>query len=240
MKYSRRLRRILRVRADATHSKNLRSDVAWPDLALAKSLNRQTMARADPVAAMPPGGDERHGDAQLMGQPGSPVGVDEGCKSAHALKFNQTKPAWQAESLVKLDRHGLELGHTTGMNIPWFIKARERVDALGMQRTQFAERMGVSKGLVTQWFQGATTPPFKRFTKMAEVLDMTVAELIADDESFAKNPTEMAALRLVRDLPEDQQPAALALMTTLFRGLKASVAAPPPPAAHQNHTKPTP
>ena len=27
------------------------------------------MARADPVASMPPGGDERHGDDQLMGQP---------------------------------------------------------------------------------------------------------------------------------------------------------------------------
>jgi transcriptional regulator with XRE-family HTH domain len=127
------------------------------------------------------------------------------------------------------------------MNIPWFIKARERVDALGMQRTQFAERMGVSKGLVTQWFQGATTPPFKRFTKMAEVLDMTVAELIADDESFAKNPTELATLRMVRDLPADQQAAALALMATLFRGLKASSAYPLPPTTPPNNlTKTTP
>ena len=200
--------------------------IGGANLAATQALDRQAVTRRYPVAPMPPTGDQGHRNPQLFGELGGAVGINEGCKSVHDSKFNQAKPKAQAQSLAKLDHVRLDLEHTKRMNIPWYVKARERVDALGMQRQQFAERMGVTKGLVTQWFQGRTTPPIKRFPKMAEVLDMTVAELIADDETFAKTITELSALRMIRELPEEQHDAALELFATLIRGIKSIT--PPP------------
>ena len=206
----------------------------WLDLSrfycpVAKSFNGKAMARRHPETTMPPRRDEGNGDAELLSQLGGPIGVNEGCETVHASKFTLAKQSRQGEKLVQLNHFEVHFSHTKGMNIPWYVKAKARLPVVGLNQKQFAELMGVSGGRVSQWFSGDGDQPLNRFPLMAEVLKMTIADLIADDASFAKTLNELKVMELLREVPADQQGQALEMFNTIIRGLKATPPPPPPP-----------
>jgi len=75
-------------------------------------------------------------------------------------------------------------------------------EALKLNQQQFADRLGLARGTVQQWEnEGGTAPSRKHQPKVAELLGMTVAELM--------DPSESAAERSAR--PEDLSAAAYEL-----------------------------
>lgn len=69
--------------------------------------------------------------------------------------------------------------------------------ALGLNQQQFADRLGVARGSVQQWeLEGGTAPSRKHQPKVAELLKISVSELMNPDdtpEERSAKPEELSA-----------------------------------------------
>lgn len=77
----------------------------------------------------------------------------------------------------------------------WYECAKARMEELDMTQVQLAERMSVSKGAISHWFNGRSEPTVERIRELADVLDASVAEWFEDDPYFIRDP----ALREIVD-----------------------------------------
>lgn len=111
--------------------------------------------------------------------------------------------------------------HTLTMSTPWYIVARRRAKELGLSYQAMADRLDVRKPTVGHWMTGRHNPSLSRLGEIAEMLELSVSELVADDERFVRDDIERDVLRAVRELPAEYRVQALAM-------LKAYRAAIPP------------
>lgn len=63
--------------------------------------------------------------------------------------------------------------------------------ALGLNQQQFADRLGVARGSVQQWeLENGTAPSRKHQPKVAELLGISVSELMNPDDTLAERSTK--------------------------------------------------
>ena len=77
--------------------------------------------------------------------------------------------------------------------------------------------MGVSKSAAGHWLTGEAKPRMDKLKRLAEVLGVTVSSLVDEDPEFAVLPLEKATLAALRELSEEQQQVALALLSSMNR-----------------------
>lgn len=70
----------------------------------------------------------------------------------------------------------------------------------------------VSPAIVGHWFQGKRQPQLDNLRKLAAILDVSAAALVADDPDYAVTNEERLGLALLRGLTPDVRQAILALM----------------------------
>lgn len=81
-------------------------------------------------------------------------------------------------------------------------RLRERRKALGMDITELAKAIGVSQPAVSQWEIGVTAPSRRKVAKLAQILRVPAAWIIADDEPQS-GTTAPAAPPVIAALPID-------------------------------------
>ena len=199
MKHSRRLRSILRTKDRLMpRIKNFRLHVFGLNETVAQPLDGETMPSRYPIAAMPPTGNQRGRHAKLIRQTRGPVGVYKVGKCAHSKKFSKSKDFKQAESLGYPKDAPLLFGYPKVMNIPWGKKVKARLKELRRTQVWLANEIGASEPTVSQWLKGVHNPHITKLIRIAELLDMTLAELIENDDAIAQDMEELALLRAWR------------------------------------------
>jgi transcriptional regulator with XRE-family HTH domain len=89
--------------------------------------------------------------------------------------------------------------------------------ALGLSYADVARVLGYERQTVGHWFRGRGKPNVQDLRKMAQVLQMDVAELISPDAIIANTEAEKETVRTMRELTSQE-----AEMVRLFaRTLKA-------------------
>lgn len=96
---------------------------------------------------------------------------------------------------------------------PLARKLREALDAKGMRQVDVIRQFpDVGKAIVGHWFTGKRQPGLDNLRKLAAILDVSAASLVADEPGFATTPEERMALDLMRELSPDMRQAVLAIM----------------------------
>ena len=75
-------------------------------------------------------------------------------------------------------------------------RIRDRRKALGMDINDLAKKLGISQPAVSQWEIGLTAPGRQKLTRLAEVLNVPVTSLIADEDVPAQNVGQPHATQL--------------------------------------------
>lgn len=90
-------------------------------------------------------------------------------------------------------------------------------EGLGMTEQRFADAVGVSRSAVQQWESGATAPSRKKQQRVADVLGVTVGELMsgASPKYPASQATDRPAQQRVQDYALTLQAEALRLFREL-------------------------
>ena len=92
-------------------------------------------------------------------------------------------------------------------------KIREGRLRLGLNEQQFADRVGVSRGSVQQWEkEGGTAPNRSRQQAVADLLGITVAELMTDE---TLSPEAYGIGKMFDTIPTDKRDQALAAVLRL-------------------------
>ena len=103
-------------------------------------------------------------------------------------------------------------------------RIRETMQRRGLSGAELARRLGVSQPTIHAWVNGAHGLRRQNIRRLAAELGVDPAwlEFGADREAEARaaDTTELAFLRLYRELDDDGQAAVLRLMTALGRGGK--------------------
>lgn len=99
-------------------------------------------------------------------------------------------------------------------------QARERK---ALSQEALADLLKVTKGLVSQYETGLTSPPSKRFSQLAEVLGVSADWLLTggepEEQTKAQTKIELDALLILRKLPHDEQRRALKLLAAFDRDI---------------------
>lgn len=70
----------------------------------------------------------------------------------------------------------------------------------------------VARSTVGHWFTGERKPQLDHLLKLAKVLEISAASLVADEPDFASTADEKLHLQLVRKLSPEMRQAILAMM----------------------------
>ena len=109
------------------------------------------------------------------------------------------------------------------MDKSWQNVARAAMMRLKINQQQIADHLGVNKSTVSSWFHGRYQPSMKQLERIAKMLDMTLAELVSEDDALARNEFELSLLRAARDIPTDKQHQAAELIGAILATLKKPV-----------------
>jgi transcriptional regulator with XRE-family HTH domain len=114
---------------------------------------------------------------------------------------------------------------------PWYEKARDLMARQDIKVYELADTLGMTPGGAGHYLAGRRHPKPGMLRKIAQRLGVSVSELIEDDPSFARDEDEHQALELMRQIPQEQHQAALAML----RGLAQA----PPADQTATHDPPT-
>jgi transcriptional regulator with XRE-family HTH domain len=82
-----------------------------------------------------------------------------------------------------------------------------------MNVSDVARRMPeVARSTVGHWFTGERKPQLDHLYKLAKVLEVSAAALVADEPDYANTAEEKLGLSLLRDMSPEFRQAMLALM----------------------------
>ena len=100
-------------------------------------------------------------------------------------------------------------------------KIRDGRARLGLNEQQFADRIGVTRGSVQQWEkEGGTAPNRKRQQAVADLLGITVSELMTDESI---SPEAYGIGKMFDSIPVEKRDAALsAILRTIVGYLDKS------------------
>lgn len=73
----------------------------------------------------------------------------------------------------------------------------------------------VAASTVGHWFTGKRKPQLDHLHRLAAILEVSTAGLVADDPDYAHTREERIALLLLRELPPEQRQAMLGLMQSM-------------------------
>ena len=78
----------------------------------------------------------------------------------------------------------------------------------------------VARSTVGHWFTGERKPQLDHLFKLAKVLEVSAAALVADEPDYANTAEEKLHLQLMRELSPETRQAILALMKAQSGGPK--------------------
>ena len=88
-----------------------------------------------------------------------------------------------------------------------------------VKQQDIADRLGVNKSTVSSWFRGRYQPAMKDLERIAKMLNMTLAELVSEDDALARNDVELQVLRAVRNVPDQKRKEAADLIKAVLATL---------------------
>lgn len=96
---------------------------------------------------------------------------------------------------------------------PLHLKLTDARKAKGLTITDVARAMPeVSASIVGHWFRGIRKPQLDNLRRLAEILEVSAAALVADEPDYAHTAEEKMGLQLLRELTPEMRQAILATM----------------------------
>lgn len=93
------------------------------------------------------------------------------------------------------------------------LRLHDAAKAKGMNVSDVARLMPeVARSTVGHWFTGERKPQLDHLLKLAKVLEVSAAALVADEPDYASTADEKLALKLIRDVSPETRQAVLALL----------------------------
>lgn len=93
-----------------------------------------------------------------------------------------------------------------------------------LNQTQFANRIGVTQGTVSQWENGLTRPNADQLRSISNAFGISVDDLLHGDAEpdprpgAPKTPEARSLANGIDKMPEEQRKAILSMMTKLYPG----------------------
>lgn len=88
--------------------------------------------------------------------------------------------------------------------------------AKGMSISDVARQMPeVARSTVGHWFTGERQPQMDNLKRLAEILEVSAAALVADEPDYASTSEEKLGLHMMRDMTPEQRQSLLALMKSM-------------------------
>lgn len=101
---------------------------------------------------------------------------------------------------------------------PLHEKLQEARKAKGMTIADVARAMPeVGPAIVGHWFRGKRKPQLDNLRRLAQILEVSAAALVADEPDFAHTADEKLGLQLMRELTPEMREAILAMMKAQTR-----------------------
>lgn len=86
-----------------------------------------------------------------------------------------------------------------------------------MSITDVARQMPeVARSTVGHWFTGERQPQMDNLKRLAQILEVSAAALVADEPDYASTSEEKLGLQMMRELRPEQRQAVLAIMKSLI------------------------
>jgi transcriptional regulator with XRE-family HTH domain len=99
---------------------------------------------------------------------------------------------------------------------PLATKLTAARNAKGMSVSDVARLMPeVARSTVGHWFTGERQPQMDNLKRLAEILEVSAAALVADEPDYASTAEEKIGLQLMRQMTPEQRQAMLALMKSM-------------------------
>jgi len=87
-----------------------------------------------------------------------------------------------------------------------FSKLKDALRKAGINQSELARRIGVERAAVSKWVNGHATPTYGHLRKVAQVLNMSISEILGDEVVIAETKIEREILLELRKLsPEDRK-----------------------------------
>lgn len=101
---------------------------------------------------------------------------------------------------------------------PLHVKLTEARKAKGLKISDVARAMPeVSPATVGHWFRGIRKPQLDNLRRLAAILEVSAAALVADEPDYAHTAEEKIGLQLLRELTPEMRQAILAMMKAQTR-----------------------
>jgi len=75
----------------------------------------------------------------------------------------------------------------------------------------------VARSTVGHWFTGERQPQMDNLRRLAQILEVSAAALVADEPDYASTAQEKLGLQLLRDMTAEQREAMLAVMKSMAK-----------------------
>lgn len=96
---------------------------------------------------------------------------------------------------------------------PLHLKLQAARKAKGMTIADVARAMPeVSPAIVGHWFRGVRKPQLDNLRRLAEILEISAAVLVADEPDYAHTAEEKMGLAMLREMTPEMRQAILAMM----------------------------
>ena len=99
----------------------------------------------------------------------------------------------------------------------WVIKARSAMKDQGITFKQMGQYQGISESAVSHQLNGKRGVTVRQIRIYAEVLGMSLSELVGEDAVFVSDQKQLEALELFKDIPKDQQEIAIKMLQALTK-----------------------
>src|SRR3546814_4536690 len=97
---------------------------------------------------------------------------------------------------------------------PLHLRLQDAASAAGLKPADVARLMPeVARSTVGHWFTGERKPQLEHLYKLAKVLGVSAAALVADEPDYANTAEEKLHLQMMRNLSPEMRQAILAMMT---------------------------
>jgi len=101
------------------------------------------------------------------------------------------------------------------MSIKWTDRVRRELKAKGYRFIDLAEKLNVTKGVVSHYLNGIREPNLHQVKEIAKMLNMSVSELLGDDAVLISDEKQIEANEIIKSLSKEKQEIALSILRSL-------------------------
>lgn len=99
---------------------------------------------------------------------------------------------------------------------PLHVRIQEAAASKGWTAAEVARQMPeVAASTVGHWFTGRRQPQMDNLRRLAQILDVSAASLVADEPDYAHTTEERLGMQIMREMTPEQLEAYLAIGKTL-------------------------